>query len=232
MLGAPYCFLKLIIKNEEKQMKIKTFLLCSVVITMGGYSAYGQTSGPRYTPRPAVSQNDYTEKNRMEDRFDITRYEQYEQREPCQYYRRLPRNYTELCAVFVEQEYNVVETTQVVHQNQLLPIVRSYTILFDFDKSNIRAEENAVLNRIMDEINMYNPQQVTVTGYTDSSGKAGYNQDLSRRREQAVSRALLERGIANQTLEREARGEYDQAVQTPDGTRNQQNRRVVVDFRR
>lgn len=214
-------------------MKIKTLLLCTVALSLGSYSAHGETWGPRYTPRPAISQNNYTQANRMEDRLDITRYEQYEQREPCQHYRRLPRNYTDRCAADVEQEYMVVETTQqVAQESRLLPIVRSYTILFDFDKSNIRADENEVLNRIMDEINMYNPQQVTVTGYTDSSGKADYNQDLSRRREQAVSAALLSRGIANQTLDREARGEYDQAVQTPDGVKNQQNRRVVVDFRR
>lgn len=214
-------------------MKIKTLLLCTVALSLGGYSAHGETWGPRYTPRPAIAQNNYTEANRMEDRLDITRYEQYEQREPCQHYRRLPRNYTDPCATVVEQDYRVVETTQqVVQESRLLPIVRSYTILFDFDKSNIRADENEVLNRIMDEINMYNPQQVTVTGYTDSSGKADYNQNLSRRREQAVSAALLNRGIANQTLNREARGEYDQAVTTPDGVRNQENRRVVVDFRR
>lgn len=213
-------------------MKIKTLLLCTVALSLGGYSAHAETSGPRYTPRPAIAQNNYTQANRMEDRLDITRYEQYEQREPCQHYRRLPRNYIDPC-VSVEQEYMVVETTQqVAQESRLLPIVRSYTILFDFDKSNIRANENEVLNRIMDEINMYNPQQVTVTGYTDSSGKADYNQDLSRRREQAVSAALLNRGIANQTLNREARGEYDQAVTTPDGVRNQENRRVVVDFRR
>jgi outer membrane protein OmpA-like peptidoglycan-associated protein len=213
-------------------MKIKTLLLCTVALSLGGYSAHAETSGPRYTPRPAIAQNNYTQANRMEDRLDITRYEQYEQREPCQNYRRLPRNYIDPC-VSVEQEYMVVETTQqVAQESRLLPIVRSYTILFDFDKSNIRANENEVLNRIMDEINMYNPQQVTVTGYTDSSGKADYNQDLSRRREQAVSAALLNRGIANQTLNREARGEYDQAVTTPDGVRNQENRRVVVDFRR
>ena len=198
-------------------MKIKTLLLCTVTLSLGGYSAHGETWSPRYTPRPAISQNNYTQANRMEDRRDITRYEQYEQREPCQYYRRLPRNYTDPCAAVVEQDYMEVETTrQVVQESRLLPIVRSYTILFDFDKSNIRSAENEVLNRIMDEINMYNPQQVTVTGYTDSSGSADYNQDLSRRREQAVSRALLERGIANQALEREARGEYDQAIETPD----------------
>ena len=40
------------------------------------------------------------------------------------------------------------------------------------------------------------------------------------------------RGIENQTIDRAARGEYDQAVVTPDDTRNQENRRVVIDFRR
>src|SRR5690606_4263323 len=110
-------------------------------------------------------------------------------------------------------------------------IVRSYTVLFDHDKSDIRSNEMATIDQAMREIDKYEPKQVTVTGYTDSSGKADYNQTLSREREQAVSKALLSRGIKNQTLEREARGEYEQAVQTGDGVRNQENRRVVIDFR-
>lgn len=57
-------------------------------------------------------------------------------------------------------------------------------------------------------------------------------QNRTDKREQAVSAALLQRGIANQTLDRKARGEQDQAVDTDDGVRNQENRRVVIDFRR
>jgi outer membrane protein OmpA-like peptidoglycan-associated protein len=104
--------------------------------------------------------------------------------------------------------------------------------MFDHDSSGIRASEEKALDRIMREIDKYNPKQVTVTGYTDSSGEADYNQSLSRKREQAVSMALLSRGVENQTLERKARGEYEQAVETKDGVRNQSNRRVVIDFRR
>jgi OOP family OmpA-OmpF porin len=134
-----------------------------------------------------------------------------------------------------EEELELATAQMSKHTGQeqkALPIANSYTVLFDHDQSNIRAGENATLDRAMREINKYDPRQVTVTGYTDSSGKADYNQNLSREREQGVSKALLSRGIKNQTLEREARGEYEQAVQTDDGVRNQENRRVVIDFRR
>jgi len=115
---------------------------------------------------------------------------------------------------------------------EMLPIVSSYTVLFDHDKSIIRANETATIDHAMREISKYNPREVTVTGYTDSSGKIDYNQALSSKREEAVSKALLSRGVENRVLEREARGEYDQAVETKDGIRNQANRRVVIDFRR
>lgn len=210
-------------------MKIKTLILCTVTLSLGGYSAFGQTSGPRYTPRPEISQRNYTPANHREDRQDVIWYEQYEQREPCQHYRRSPRNYVDSCA---SANVTLTRVEKTVSKVRLLPIVHSYTILFDFDKSTVRADEIETLNRVMREIEKYHPRQITVTGYTDSSGQADYNQDLSHRREQAVSKALLERGIQNQTLERDARGEYDQAVKTPDDTRNQENRRVVIDFRR
>ncbi|MCB9980378.1 MAG: OmpA family protein [Rhodospirillales bacterium] len=119
-----------------------------------------------------------------------------------------------------------------VENAPVLPIVSSYTVLFDFDKSDIRGNEMSTLDRIAQEINTYHPKQVTVTGYTDSRGTERYNRTLSRHREEAVSNALMQRGIKNQTLDREARGEYEQAVQTADGVKNQENRRVVIDFRR
>lgn len=212
-------------------MKTRTILLCTVALTLGACSSH---SGPRYTPRADVQQKNYTNENHAQDRMDKKSYTQYEQREPCQNYRDLPRNMIDNCAK-AEEELELATTHMTSHTEQkqkALPIVSSYTVLFDHDKSSIRAGENETLDRAMREIGKYNPAQVTVTGYTDSSGKADYNQTLSRKREQAVSKALLSRGIENQTLEREARGEYDQAVETKDGIRNQDNRRVVIDFRR
>jgi outer membrane protein OmpA-like peptidoglycan-associated protein len=218
-------------------MKTKNILLCSAIITLGACSSQ---SGARFTPRDDVAQQDYTSENHKEDIMDKKSYKQYEQREPCQHYRDLPRNMINTC-VKAEDEIQIgaaqvyerkEEQPPQLGEQRLLPIVSSYTVLFDFDKSDIRANENETLDRAIREIDKFEPRQVTVTGYTDSSGKADYNQNLSREREQAVSKALRERGIENQTLEHEARGEYEQAVETADGVRNQENRRVVVDFRR
>ncbi len=215
-------------------MKTKTILLCTVALTLGAcsnsYRNDNEGSGARYVARDEVAQRNYTNADHVEDYMDKKSYKQYEQRELCQNYRDLPRNMIDRC-IKAEQEMELA-TTQISQTQKILPIVSSYTVLFDHDKSNIRANENETLDRAMREIAKYNPTQVTVTGYTDSSGKADYNQNLSREREQAVSRALLSRGIKNQTLDREARGEFDQAVETKDGIRNQENRRVVIDFRR
>ncbi len=215
-------------------MKTKTIMLCTVAVTLGGYAAHAENNsfGPRYTPRPAISQNNYTQEKHAEDIMDVKSYEEYEEREPCQNYRRLPRNYTDTCVKPIEEEMIVTAANNKVSETRLLPIVRSYTVLFDFDESFVRANENETINQIIHEIDRYHPKQVTVTGYTDSSGGMDYNMALSHRREQAVSAALRNRGIANQTLEREARGEHDQAISTGDNVRNQENRRVVIDFRR
>lgn len=212
-------------------MKTNTIFLCTVALTLG---ACNSQSGPRYTPRPEISQRNYTQANHTEDRMDTKSYNEYEEREQCQKYRRVPRNMIDNCSrgEDVMQLTTAQMSTYIQQQEKVLPIVSSYTVLFDHDKSNIRANEVATLDRAMREISKYDPRQVTVTGYTDSSGKADYNQTLSREREQAVSKALLSRGIENQVLEREARGEYEQAVETKDGIRNQDNRRVVIDFRR
>lgn len=217
-------------------MKIQTFLLCTAMtVTLGSYAAQAETSGPRYVPRAEISEKNATATTRWEDYSDQKSYRAYEEREPCQNYRAEPRNYNADCVadkpILAAVEQTVTKTVTQT-ETRPSPIIQSYTLLFDHDKSNVRADEAATLNQIAQDINKYDPSAVTVTGYTDSSGKSDYNQGLSRNREQAVSAALLERGIQNQTLEREARGEYDQAVQTADGTKNQENRRVVVDFRR
>jgi len=217
-------------------MKIQTFLLCTALtMTLGSYTAHAETSGPRYVPRAEISEKNATPTTRWEDYSDKESYQAYEEREPCQNYRAEPRNYDAGCVVdkpILATVQKTVAKTETQTEPRPSPIIQSYTLLFDHDKSEVRADETATLNQITQEINKYDPSAVTITGYTDSSGKSDYNQDLSRDRERAVSAALLERGIQNHTLEREARGEYDQAVQTADGTKNQENRRVVVDFRR
>lgn len=221
--------------EKDIVMNTKRLLLYTACLTLGAYAASAEdnASGPRFVPRPDISDSNYTEKNSQEDLADAVKYKNYEQREPCQNYRKMPRDFIGNCNS-AEIEYIEEEIQQAAAEPTPEPsrekIVRSYTVLFDFDKSFVRQNEAMTLDQAMREIDKYDPQKVTVTGYTDSSGAKDYNQNLSMEREQAVSKGLLTRGIANQTIDREARGEYEQAVDTADGVKNQQNRRVVIDF--
>jgi outer membrane protein OmpA-like peptidoglycan-associated protein len=216
----------------------KIILLSSFCVSL---AACAGTSGPRYVPRPYLPLTQYTDENHHEDYMDKKYYAAYVQREPCQHYRSPPRN-TILDHCFLRpapEEIVVVEAppVQVTHtekvvETRLLPIVSTYAIYFDFDKSNIRASEEGTLQRVADEIRQYNPEQITVTGHTDSSGSAEYNQILSGKRADSVVYALEKRGIRSEVLDEEARGESALAVQTGDGVKLQDNRRVVIDFRR
>ncbi len=171
--------------------------------------------------------------------MDLKNYMQYEHREPCQNYREPPRNMMVVNCHLVPipappvlvASSTVVQETQTT-QTQLLPIITTYTINFDFDRSNIRPGENATLDRVAQEINKYNPTQITVTGHTDTSGSAEYNQALSKKRADSVVYALGQRGVNSQVVDESARGEYDLAVETADGVKLEENRRVVIDFRR
>lgn len=67
-------------------------------------------------------------------------------------------------------------------------------------------------------------------GYTDLSGKADFNMRLSLKRAEAVRKALIAAGVPADRLSAEGRGKTDPLVPTKDGTREPQNRRVVVRF--
>ncbi len=75
-----------------------------------------------------------------------------------------------------------------------------YGITFEFDKADIRAESKPQLDEIIAFLKA-NPQMaIVVAGHTDAKGGFDYNVDLSRRRAQAVVRALAGGGIAASRL--------------------------------
>lgn len=218
-------------------------ILGSVCLSLAACSSNaGSLSGPKYVPRLTIPESEYTELERTQDAMDKKYYEQYEQRETCQRYRAEPRNMMLVncrlvpvpppAAPAVEVYDFEVPPPAPMPQPRLLPIINSYTVYFDFDKSNVRASELPTIDRVANEIHRFNPEQITVTGHTDTSGSPEYNQKLSQRRADSVVRALSGRGINSQVVDEKARGEYDLAVPTGDDVKLEENRRVVIDFRR
>jgi OOP family OmpA-OmpF porin len=104
----------------------------------------------------------------------------------------------------------------------------SYIVLFDFDRSNINAAARAVLDQVLAEAAKTGSVNISATGHADRSGSEDYNMALSLRRADAVREALIAGGVSPDAITVAGRGESEPAVPTPDGVKEQANRRVEI----
>jgi outer membrane protein OmpA-like peptidoglycan-associated protein len=110
------------------------------------------------------------------------------------------------------------------------PQQKVYLVFFDWDKYNITPEGQQILQLAAQQYKAGGSVRLQVTGYTDTSGSAGYNQRLSERRANAVANALATLGVARSDMAVSGRGYNDLRVPTPLGVREPQNRRVEIVF--
>ncbi|MEE8145094.1 MAG: OmpA family protein, partial [Kiloniellales bacterium] len=107
------------------------------------------------------------------------------------------------------------------------PPARDYLVFFDFDKTDVRADSAAILNRVVEAMAELDSNSVTLTGHADRAGDADYNQGLSERRAASVRDYLAGEGITT-GISTSGKGETDPRVPTPDGVSEQENRRVEI----
>lgn len=69
-------------------------------------------------------------------------------------------------------------------------------VLFDFDKSDIRADAASVLDTLAAALQKVPAKSMEIRGHTDAKGSDDYNMRLSDQRAQAVIAALRQRGAA------------------------------------
>lgn len=111
-------------------------------------------------------------------------------------------------------------------------VASDLTVYFGFDKSDITAAAQAVIDEVVTMLASYSAPLVSIVGHTDTSGSFAYNQKLSERRATAVERAILSRsastGVNAGTISKSGRSETDLAVPTGDGVREPRNRRATI----
>jgi len=105
-------------------------------------------------------------------------------------------------------------------------------VLFDFDRSEVRADAAATLQTVAAVLDEYDVAEAIVSGHTDSIGSDSYNQTLSEDRADAVVDALDAAGVSTM-LTAEGYGESRPvAANEIDGVDNpagrQLNRRVEI----
>jgi outer membrane protein OmpA-like peptidoglycan-associated protein len=84
---------------------------------------------------------------------------------------------------------------------------------FDFDKSTLKPEAQAILKRNVQMLKDNPNAKVRLAGYTSASGTEAYNQALSERRAKAVQEYLINEGVITPgRLSTIGYGEADPAV--------------------
>ena len=108
---------------------------------------------------------------------------------------------------------------------------RTYLVFFDWDRADLTDRARAIINEAAQATTRVAVTRIEVAGHTDKSGTPRYNQGLSQRRANNVAAELVRLGVPRNAITTQAFGESRPLVQTADGVREPQNRRVEIVLR-
>ena len=103
-----------------------------------------------------------------------------------------------------------------------------YLVTFHLDQATLTEENRLVIAQAAEYYRQGGMPQITVTGYTDTSGSAAHNLELSERRAEVVAEGLVLEGVPATNIVTIGRGEEDLRVPTADGVREARNRRAQI----
>ncbi|MGE4281833.1 MAG: OmpA family protein [Magnetospirillum sp.] len=106
--------------------------------------------------------------------------------------------------------------------------LKNFIVFFDFNKSDITPEAAKIITQAVDTAKKGGSTRVDLTGHADRSGPDKYNMALSLKRANAVKAAMVKQGVPADQISVVGKGETAPLVQTPDGVREPQNRRVEI----
>lgn len=101
-------------------------------------------------------------------------------------------------------------------------------VLFGSDLDGLNGPSQAIVERIGQALLGVGIQGVRVDGHADSSGKAAYNQQLSERRAQSVTRALVGVGMQAQNIQSRGLGSSQPVADNRTSAGRTENRRVSI----
>ena len=108
---------------------------------------------------------------------------------------------------------------------------RTYLVFFDWDRADLTERARQIIGEAAQALQRVQVTRIEVNGYTDLSGTARYNQDLSVRRAQSVEAELVRDGVPQGEIAIRGYGESNPLVPTAQGVREPQNRRVEIILR-
>ena len=101
-------------------------------------------------------------------------------------------------------------------------------VLFGTDQARLTPDGLRTAQKLADVLQKNPQRNVLIEGFTDSTGSAAHNQELSERRAGAVQSALQEMGVARERVGMRGYGEAYPVAGNDTGSNRQLNRRVEI----
>ena len=104
-------------------------------------------------------------------------------------------------------------------------------ILFDTGKATLKPKAEQDLKEMATIMKKYPENLLTINGYTDDTGSAKVNQDLSHKRAEAVKQTLVSSGLPEATIQTQGWGPAKPVADNKSTDGRQKNRRVEIDVK-
>ena len=122
-------------------------------------------------------------------------------------------------------------STQIINTGSEILVRMPQDILFAVDSASLRPDLRSDLRAVAQNLLEYPDSTIVVTGHTDNTGSAAYNQSLSERRANAVASELIGNGVPASRIRAIGRG-FTQPIASNDTAAGRaQNRRVEIAIR-
>jgi len=101
--------------------------------------------------------------------------------------------------------------------------------LYDFDKSSLKPEGKATLDKIAADLSKIKLEVIIAVGNTDSVGTDAYNMALGQRRAQSVKAYLTSKGVDGSRIYTESKGKSNPVASNATAEGRAKNRRTDIE---
>ena len=101
--------------------------------------------------------------------------------------------------------------------------------LYDFDKSTLKPEGKATLDKIAADLKKIKLEVIIAVGNTDSVGTDAYNMALGQRRAQSVKAYLVSKGVDGSRIYTESKGKSNPVASNATAAGRAKNRRTDIE---
>ena len=101
--------------------------------------------------------------------------------------------------------------------------------LYDFDKSTLKPEGKATLDKIAADLSKIKLEVIIAVGNTDSIGTDAYNMALGQRRAQSVKDYLVSKGVDQSRIYPESKGKSNPVASNATAEGRAKNRRTDIE---